>query len=279
MGSETKTFRTLLTAPNGLSVVRLLGVPLFLWLVLGLQADGWALLVLAVSGFTDWLDGQLARAWRQTSRLGELLDPAADRLYILAVVVGLSLRGIIPMWFAGLLLLRDVVLLSCGPLLRRYGYGTLPVHFLGKAATFNLLYAFPLLLLGGAGTVASTAAKVIGWAFAIWGFALYWWAAVLYVVQVRQLVRVAREGSSAGAADTGTHGTGASETGGSATPSAGMPVQPSAERSIERPTGQHAERHTERHEKQYAEQPAEQPADQSAKRHASGGHEEGGTRT
>lgn len=196
MGSVTKKLRTLLTVPNGLSVVRLLGVPLFLWLVLGPHADGWALLVLAISGFTDWLDGQLARAWRQTSRLGELLDPAADRLYILAVVVGLSVRGIIPMWFAGLLLLRDVVLLSCGPLLRRYGYGPLPVHFLGKAATFNLLYAFPLLLLGGAGTVVSTVAKVTGWAFALWGFALYWWAAVLYVVQVRQLVRLARKPGS-----------------------------------------------------------------------------------
>lgn len=243
MGSVTKKFRTMLTVPNGLSVVRLLGVPFFLWLVLGPQADGWALLVLALSGFTDWLDGQLARAWRQTSRLGELLDPAADRLYILAVVVGLSVRGIIPIWFAGLLLLRDVVLLSCGPLLRRHGYGPLPVHFLGKAATFNLLYAFPLLLLGGAGTVISTAAKVVGWAFAIWGSALYWWAAVLYVVQVRQLVRLAREGGpSADLADS--HGTQASAAGRNSEASAGMPDR----------------------------RPTERPAPRR-------GHEEGGTRT
>lgn len=189
MGSETRAIRAMLTVPNGLSVVRLLGVPVFLWLVLAAHADGWALLVLALSGFTDWLDGQLARAWNQTSRLGEILDPVADRLYIVAVLAGLSVRGIIPFWFVVLLLARDVVLLSCGPVLRRHGYGALPVHFLGKAATFNLLYAFPLLLLGGGTGVVSTVAKIAGWAFAIWGSALYWWAAVLYVVQVRQLVR------------------------------------------------------------------------------------------
>lgn len=189
MGSELGQFRTMLNVPNGLSVVRLLGVPLFLWLVLGPHADGWALLVLAVSGFSDWLDGQLARAWSQISRLGQFLDPAADRLYILAVLVGLTARGIIPLAFAAALLLRDVVLVACGPILRRHGYRALPVHFLGKAATFNLLYAFPLLLVGDGMAVISTVAKVTGWAFAIWGAALYWWAAVLYVTQVRQLVR------------------------------------------------------------------------------------------
>lgn len=192
MGSETKMFRAMLTVPNGLSVLRLLGVPLFLWLVLGPREDGWALVVLAVSGFSDWLDGQLARAWGQTSRLGELLDPAADRLYIFAVLIGLGFREIIPVWFAAALVLRDVVLLSCGPILRRHGYGALPVHFLGKAATFNLLYAFPLLLLGGGNGSVSMIAKIVGWAFAIWGTALYWWAAGLYVVQVRQLVRLDR---------------------------------------------------------------------------------------
>lgn len=193
MGSETPTFRTMLTIPNGLSVLRLLGVPLFLWLILGPGADGWALLVLALSGFTDWLDGQLARAWHQTSRLGELLDPAADRLYIFAALIGLTARDIIPLELAAALVLRDVVLVACGPILRRHGYGALPVHFLGKAATFNLLYAFPLLLLGGGSGTVSTVAKVVGWAFAIWGTALYWWSAVLYVVQVRQLVRLDRQ--------------------------------------------------------------------------------------
>jgi cardiolipin synthase (CMP-forming) len=183
----------ILTVPNALSVVRLLGVPLFLWLILGPQADGWALVVLMVSGFTDWLDGYLARSWGQISRIGQLLDPAVDRLYILAAVVGLTLRDIIPLEFALLLLARDVVLAFSLPVLQRYGYGPLPVHFLGKAATFCLLYAFPLLLLGDGSSRLDDLAYVFGWAFAIWGTALYWWAGLLYLAQVRRLVTTVRQ--------------------------------------------------------------------------------------
>ena len=182
----------ILTVPNALSLVRLLGVPLFLWLILGPQADGWALVVLMVSGFTDWLDGYLARSWGQVSRIGQLLDPTVDRLYILAAVVGLTLRDIIPLEFAVLLLARDVVLAFSLPVLQRYGYGPLPVHFLGKAATFCLLYAFPLLLLGDGASAINDLAFVFGWAFAIWGAALYWWAGLLYLAQVRRLVLTVR---------------------------------------------------------------------------------------
>lgn len=176
------------TIPNLLSLARLLGVPLFLWLVLGPEADGWALVVLMVSGITDFLDGYLARHLDQRSRLGEVLDPVADRLYILAVVVGLALRDIIPWWVALLLPLRDLLLWGLVPFLRRRGYSALPVHFLGKAATFNLLYAFPLLLLGDGSGVVATLAQVFGWAFAIWGIGLYWWAGILYAWQVRRLL-------------------------------------------------------------------------------------------
>jgi cardiolipin synthase len=177
------------TVPNALSFLRLLGVPLFLWLVLGPQADGWALAVLAASGVTDYLDGYLARRLHQTSRLGQVLDPVADRLYILAVVIGLALRDIVPWWFAVILPLRDLLLWGLVPILRTRGYSALPVHFLGKAATFNLLYAFPLLLLGDGSGAAATLAKVFGWAFAGWGIGLYWWAGVLYAYQVYKLVR------------------------------------------------------------------------------------------
>ncbi|MEZ5092567.1 CDP-alcohol phosphatidyltransferase family protein [Nocardioides sp.] len=176
------------TIPNMLSMARLLGVPVFLWLVLGPQWDGWALLLLAISGVTDYLDGYLARRLGQFTQLGQILDPVADRLYILAVVVGLALRDIIPWWVAVVLPLRDLLLWALVPFLRTRGYSALPVHFLGKAATFNLLYAFPLLLLGdGEGTVA-TLAKVFGWAFAFWGIGLYWWAGVLYAYQVYKLL-------------------------------------------------------------------------------------------
>jgi len=176
------------TVPNLISMVRLAGVPVFLWLVLVPEADGWALGLLMLAGLTDYLDGYLARKLNQASALGEILDPVADRLYILAVVLGLALREIIPWWVAVILPLRDLLLWGLVPFLRTRGYSALPVHFLGKAATFNLLYAFPLLLLGdGTGVVASLA-EVFGWAFAIWGIGLYWWAGVLYAWQVRRLL-------------------------------------------------------------------------------------------
>jgi cardiolipin synthase len=176
------------TIPNLLSVLRLIGIPLFLYLVLGPESDAAALVVLAVAGVTDYLDGKIARRLNQTSRLGAILDPVADRLYILAVVVGFVLRDIIPLWLAVALPLRDVLLILLVPFLRTRGYTALPVHFLGKAATFCLLYAFPLLLLGdGTGSIADLA-FVFGWAFAIWGTALYWWAGLLYAWQVRVLL-------------------------------------------------------------------------------------------
>jgi cardiolipin synthase (CMP-forming) len=184
---RTSTDRVL-TIPNILSLLRLLGVPLFLWLVLGPHADGWALVVLLVAGVTDYLDGTLARRLNQTTRLGQFLDPVADRLYILAVVVGLALRDIIPWWLAVALPLRDVFLWCLVPFLRTRGYSSLPVHFLGKAATANLLYAFPLLLLGDGQGVLPSLADVFGWAFAIWGAGLYWWAGLLYAWQVYRLV-------------------------------------------------------------------------------------------
>lgn len=185
--TQVQTDRVL-TVPNLLSALRLLGVPLFLWLILGPQADALAIVVLALAGFTDWLDGYLARKWHQISRLGQLLDPVADRLYILATLVGLLLRGIVPLWFVVLLVSRDVIMSVVLVVLKGRGVTGLPVHFLGKAATFCLLYAFPLLLLGdGTGWLADTA-KVVGWAFAVWGTALYWWAAVLYIGQARRIM-------------------------------------------------------------------------------------------
>ena len=176
------------TIPNVLSAARLAGIPLFLWLVLGPEADGWALVVLAVSGATDYADGWLARKLDQQTVLGQILDPVVDRLYILAVVIGLALRDVIPWWLAISLPLRDLLMWGLVPLLRTRGYSALPVHFLGKAATFNLLYAFPLLLLGDGDGVLARLAQVFGWAFAFWGVGLYWWAGILYAWQVRKLL-------------------------------------------------------------------------------------------
>ena len=184
------------TLPNALSVLRLVGVPFFFWLVLT-EHDGAAVLVLMVSGVTDYLDGKIARAWGQTSRLGTLLDPAADRLYILATLIGLTIRDVVPLWLTLLLIGRDVLLATTLPLLKRHGYGPLPVHYLGKAATFNLLCGFPLILLGEWTNTVGDVAHAFGWAFAIWGTGLYWWAGILYLVQVRSLLRDEPEGAPA----------------------------------------------------------------------------------
>jgi cardiolipin synthase (CMP-forming) len=180
-----------LTIPNGLSAARLAGVPVFLWLVLGLRTatgDYWAVGLLIVAGATDWLDGKIARALNQGSRLGQVLDPAADRLYIAATLVALAVRGIIPWWLLAVLALRELVVGGALTVLkRRVGFGTLQVSLVGKAATLCLLYAFPLLFLGDHPGWGGTLARVIGWAFAIWGTVLYWWAAMLYLAQVRGL--------------------------------------------------------------------------------------------
>ena len=177
------------TLPNLLSFLRLAGAPVVLWLIIGPEADGLAVLVLALGGFTDWLDGYLARAWHQTSRIGQMLDPIADRLYILAVLLGLALREIVPWWLVVLVAGRDVFVVVLVPVLKTRGYSSLPVHFLGKAATFSLLYAFPLVLLGSGEEGWLQLAWVLGWAFAIWGTALYWYAGGLYVAQTVRLLR------------------------------------------------------------------------------------------
>ncbi|QDQ12810.1 CDP-alcohol phosphatidyltransferase family protein [Streptomyces spectabilis] len=185
-------FDRVLTIPNALSALRVAGVPVFLWLVLqpyfgNPNRDGWAVALLALSGATDYLDGKLARRWNQITRLGQVLDPAADRLYTASTLLALLLRDIIPWWFLVLLLARDVFMTFNVAVLRRSGYGPLQVNFMGKAATFNLMYAFPLLLLASGDGAVADWARVLGWALALWGAALYWWSAGLYTIQVRGL--------------------------------------------------------------------------------------------
>lgn len=188
--TEVQTDR-IVTVPNILSFLRLVGVPLFLWLILVPQADGWAIVVLILAGISDYLDGKIARKWNQISRVGQILDPLADRLYILATLLGLLLRGIIPWWLVAVLVGRDVIMgIVLAIVKKRTGLTGLPVHFIGKAATFCLLYAFPLILLGaGTGTLADVC-RVFGWAFALWGTGLYLWAAFLYIEQAMRVIRM-----------------------------------------------------------------------------------------
>lgn len=175
-----------LTVPNVISLVRLALVPVFAWLIV-MGEDGWALLVLAVSGVSDWLDGVLARRLNQVTRLGQMLDPLADRLFIFVTLIGLAWREVVPMWLVVVIVARDVLLALTVPVLARLGYGTLNVSMVGKVATFALLYAFPLLLLAEVPGWVGAVAHVVGWAFTWWGVGLYWLAGLQYVAQVRRL--------------------------------------------------------------------------------------------
>jgi cardiolipin synthase len=186
--TEPSLWAQLRTIPNLLSVLRLALVPVFLYLILTDQPL-LAFLVLAVASFTDWLDGYLARRLNQITRLGSLLDPAADRLYIFATLIGLAVTGAIPVWLPVVIIGRDALLTFTIPVLASRNYGPLPVHFAGKAGTFALLYAFPLLLLADWWTAASFVILPIAWAFAIWGVGLYWYAGYLYLKQVFTIVK------------------------------------------------------------------------------------------
>ena len=177
-----------MTVPNILSMLRLALVPVFLFLLLN-EKYLLAIVVLAISSLTDYLDGYFARKFNQVTRLGQLLDPAADRLYIFSTLVGLSITGIVPVWLALVIIGRDVVLAVAYPILATYGYGPLPVHYLGKTGTFALLYAFPLLLMAYIWQPLAFVLEPLAWAFALWGVGLYWWGAVVYLRQLRQSVK------------------------------------------------------------------------------------------
>lgn len=164
---------SVISVPNALTFLRFLGIPLFIYLTLNLEADGWAIIVLVIGGATDYFDGKLARAWNQTSRFGELADPAIDRLYILAILAVFLIRDIIPAWMIVVIVGRDIILGLITIAMNRKGFPPFTVTYLGKAATFNLMYAFPFLLLAQSDGAWGTAAYIFGWSFAIWGIALY----------------------------------------------------------------------------------------------------------
>ena len=178
-----------LTIPNVLSVIRLVLLPVFAYLLLERQSYGPALAILIFSGASDWADGKIARlVANQSSRLGELLDPLVDRIYMVAVPVVLALAGVVPWWLVAVLLGRDALLAATLPVLRGRGVTALPVTYIGKAATFALMTGFPLILLGQWDSGWSRAAGAVGWAFVIWGTGMYLWSAVLYLIQVRLVV-------------------------------------------------------------------------------------------
>jgi cardiolipin synthase (CMP-forming) len=184
------------TIPNVLSLLRLLLIPVFLVLVI--RGDyGYAVLTLAVSSITDFADGFIARRFDQVTRVGQLLDPIADRLFILSTLVGIAVSGIVPWWFVAVILAREALLVGLGVVLANHGYGPLPVHHLGKMATFCLLFGFPVLLLGAAFPQVSWLSSPLGWGVAIWGAFLYWWAGAVYALETVRLIRIPRVAGSA----------------------------------------------------------------------------------
>lgn len=192
-----------LTVPNALSALRIALVPVFLVLVL-LEYDLAAFLVIVVSSLSDFLDGIIARRFGQITKLGQLLDPAADRLFIFAAVIALAVRDVVPWWVVVVIVGRDVFLAVLGLVLAQHGYGPLPVHHLGKVATFALFYALPILVLGEAFPELQVVTDPIGWAFTLWGAFLYWWAGLLYLRQTRELT-ANRPQASGNGSDTLSH--------------------------------------------------------------------------
>jgi cardiolipin synthase len=190
----------ILTVPNFLSFIRLALVPVFLVLII-VRADFAALVVLVVSSVTDYFDGMIARRFGQITRLGQLLDPAADRLFIFAALIGLSVSGIIPWWLGVGIIARDVMLGVLGIILANHGFGPLPVHHLGKFGTFSLLYALPILMLGAAFSEITWITNPVGWAFALWGAFIYWWAGIIYLRETARVIRIPR-GMAAASSDT-----------------------------------------------------------------------------
>jgi len=183
--------------PNALSVLRLILVPVFLYLLLVMHENAWAVAILMFSGFSDWADGKIARlVANQSSKLGALLDPAVDRIYMIAVPVALAVAGIVPWWLVITLVVRDGLLAGTLPILRSRGLTALPVAYIGKAATFALMSGFPLVLLGQWDALWSRVILACGWAFVIWGMAMYLWSGVLYLIQVRMVLALPRVGVS-----------------------------------------------------------------------------------
>jgi len=171
----------MLNIPNALTLLRALGVPLFLYLFLIADEPILSFVVIALGGVTDYLDGKVARYLNQTSDFGAKFDPAVDRLYIAAVIIALANKDYLPWMLVISILVRDFLLLLVIFYQKLRGIPFLSVTFLGKAATFNLLYAFPLLLLEDLAYIGQ-ACYIIGWAFAIWGTSLYFYTGLQYLV-------------------------------------------------------------------------------------------------
>ena len=180
--------KEILTIPNGITGIRALAIPFFLLAYISWDNVLLALVILTVGAISDYVDGKVARALNQESALGAMLDPAIDRAYIAATVIALVIKDVVPLWMLLLLIGRDLWLALILAIKRRRGTGVFEVSFLGKTATFNLLYAFPFLLIAGDSGIGQVF-FIGGWGFAIWGLGLYLVTALQYTYVAFQELR------------------------------------------------------------------------------------------
>ena len=175
-----------------LSVIRLLCVPVFLWLLFSADEPLAAAWLLAALGATDWVDGYIARRFAQVSELGKMLDPTADRLLFIVGVGGIIVDGAAPLWFAWLVVIREVLLGGTVATFTLMGMQRFDVTFLGKAATLCLMFAMPAFMLGSSDFPGHTVFQWLGWAFGTPGLILSYYTAVKYIPTLRQHFRAGR---------------------------------------------------------------------------------------
>lgn len=181
-----------LTVPNVVTALRLLCVPVFLWLLFGAHRQTAAAVLLAVLGATDWVDGFVARRYHQVSTVGKVLDPAADRVLVGTAVIAVTVYGAVPVWFGTATLVREVLVSATVLTLAALGARRIDVLWIGKAGTFALMFAYPAFLLGHGNATWQTVITDIAWVTGGVGLALAWVAAVAYLVPARKALAEGR---------------------------------------------------------------------------------------
>ncbi|HVA04517.1 MAG TPA: CDP-alcohol phosphatidyltransferase family protein [Acidimicrobiales bacterium] len=171
----------ILTAPNGITFVRLACVPVFVWLLFGAHHQTAAAALLAVLGATDWVDGFVARRWHQVSTLGKVLDPTADRVLVGTAVISVIVVGAVPLWFGLLTVVREVLVSAAVLLLAALGAQRIDVLWVGKAGTFGLMFAYPTFLLAHGHAGWQHPIEIVGWLSAVPALTLAWIAAAAYI--------------------------------------------------------------------------------------------------
>jgi cardiolipin synthase len=182
----------ILTAPNVITMVRLLCIPLYLWLLFGVHRQIAAAVLLAVLGATDWVDGFVARRYGQVSTFGKVLDPTADRILVGTAVISIMIYGAVPLWFGLATIAREVLVSAMVLLLASLGAARIDVLWVGKAGTFGLMFAYPTFLLGDGTAGWQEPIRIIAWVTGLVGLGLAWWAAGSYIGPARRALRQGR---------------------------------------------------------------------------------------